>query len=114
VGYVTFHLSFANTLSLALTIFATVPAVLIDFYRYTDHIGGVEAFSRDQYTLTPSSLSVDPTIYSTSNETNITMLRQQDPNTLLWSLYSIEMFASAGGAITTVWVNQLYVDQPAP
>lgn len=55
-------------------------------------------------------LEIDNPIYNDSNEKNTFWIRQQDPQTGLWTLHEINLFSSNNGARTSVWVNQLDTD----
>lgn len=44
-------------------------------------------------------------IYTLSQETHVMQIRQQNPDTKLWSLCEIHTFISNGGARTSVWVQ---------
>lgn len=48
---------------------------------------------------------IDDIIYTLSQETHVMQIRQQNPDTKLWSLCEIHTFISNGGAWTSVWVQ---------
>ena len=48
---------------------------------------------------------LDDIIYTLSQETHVMQIRQQNPDTKLWSLCEIHTFISNGGARTSVWVQ---------
>ena len=48
---------------------------------------------------------IDDIIYTLSQETHVMQIRQQNPDTKLWSLCEIHTFISNGGARTSVWVQ---------
>ena len=53
---------------------------------------------------------IDDIVYSQSQETHSIRLRQQDPETKLWSLCEINSFISGGGARTSVWLRWIEYD----
>lgn len=57
-----------------------------------------------------TSLVLDDLVYSNSQESHTMKIRQQDPDSKLWSLCEIHSFISDGGARTSVWVQWCEVD----
>lgn len=53
---------------------------------------------------------LDDLMYSQSQESHTILIRQQDPDTKLWSLCEIHSFISNGGARTSVWVQWSEID----
>ena len=66
--------------------------------------GAVEAQTFDSTTVSSKTV-LDDIVYSRSQETHTIKIRQQDPQTKLWSLCEVTTFISAGGARTSVWVR---------
>ena len=112
VGFVTFRMFYKAIDFLSMLIFATVPTVIIDFLCFSTQSEG-ETYSKNNYTLTPVVFPVYTIVNNTSTEKNTILFRQQDPDTLLWSLHEIQIFVSANGARTTIWVEEIYTGQPA-
>ena len=112
LGSATFRMEFISTSTMSLSIYATLPALTIDLFLFTINTGGTETFSHGNYVLTPTALLVAPTISTISEGTTTVLLRQQDPDTFLWTLYKVHIFASGGGLSTTVWVEEIYTNQP--
>ena len=78
-------------------------------YRRVSHfdgLAGVEGDYSDNATLS-GRLVKDTLIYKNSREMHSVWIRVQDPTTSLWSMYEVNLFASAGGARITVWVNTI-------
>lgn len=114
VGFVTFRVSYTSVNFLSMFIFAATAKVRIDFLHFISCSQGVKTYSKNNYMLTPAALPLDRLVCSISTETNTTLLRQQNPKTQLWSLHKIQFFVSANGARATIWIEEIYVDQPAP
>lgn len=94
---------------------ADVP-ILADMRRTSIYNGGtVEAQSFDNTTVSSRTV-LDDIVYSKSQETHSIEIRQQDPQTKLWSLCEVTTFISASGARTSVLVrfSEYYVAYTAP
>ena len=66
--------------------------------------GSVESQTFDNTTVS-GRIVLDDIVYSQSQETHSMKIRQQNPDTKLWSLCEIHSFISNGGARTSVWVQ---------
>jgi hypothetical protein len=110
VENVIYHLQFSTATQLTLFLMpATVP-VLIDLKRSSQFdTTGVDAFTRDNFTLS-ASLDIDTIVFNSSREMHRTWLRQQNPVTGLWSLHEIDLFASNGSARVTIWIYQIFTN----
>lgn len=77
--------------------------------------GTAEAQTFDSTTVSGRTV-LDEIVYSQSQETHNIRIRQQDPETKLWSLCEVNSFISAGGARTSVKVqwNEYDVSYEAP
>ena len=49
-------------------------------------------------------------MYTQSQESHSMKIRQQDPDTKLWSLCEVRSFFSEGGARASVWIQWSEVD----
>ena len=79
--------------------------VLTDMRRTTIYNNGTaEAQTFDSTTVSARTV-LDEIVYSNSQETHSIKIRQQDPQTKLWSLCEINSFISAAGARTSVRVQ---------
>ncbi len=77
--------------------------------------GAIEVQNFDNTTVSKSTV-LDSLVYSQSQEEHTMKIRQQDPDTKLWSLCEIHSFISNGGARTSVWVmwSETNVSYTAP
>ena len=83
---------------------STVP-ILADIRRTSIYnTGAVEAQTFNSTNISARTV-LDETVYSQSQETHNIKIRQQDPDTKLWSLCVINSYISAGGARTSVRVS---------
>ncbi|EGO63075.1 hypothetical protein, partial [Acetonema longum] len=110
IGNVVYHLENASTTALSLSLSSTGGSILVDIKRSTQWDSASEGSSLDGVTLTASSMMIDGTIFSDSNEMHRTWIRQQDPVTGLWSQSEVDLFVSVSGARTSVWVYPIYED----
>ena len=83
--------------------------VLTDIKRSAFYDGAVEGQQWDNYTLS-GTLAVDAIVYNRSNEKHLTRIRQQDPETGLWSLCDVNMYSSKNGGRANIWVNWIEVN----
>lgn len=87
---------------------STGGTVTVDIKRSSQIDSYYSARTLDNYGLTETEQNIDTAIYSASNEMNRTWIRQQDPETKLWSMHEIDLFASAGRARVTIFVYLIY------
>ena len=79
--------------------------ILTDMRRTSIYNSGfVESQTYDNTSVSARTI-LDDIIYTLSQETHIMQIRQQNPDTKLWSLCEIHTFISNGGARTSVWVQ---------
>ncbi|MBU5430474.1 collagen-like protein [Kineothrix sp. MSJ-39] len=87
----------------------TVP-VLTDIRRIAIYNGSsVESQTFNNATISTRTV-IDDLMYTQSQESHSIKIRQQDPETKLWSLCEIRSFISNGAARTSVWVQWSEVD----
>ncbi|WP_394524610.1 hypothetical protein [Lacrimispora sp. JR3] len=113
VGNVIYRLSYGAADYISISILPVSGSVLIDLKRSSQYDGTIDASTLNNYTLS-SIQSLDSIVYNSSREMHRVWLRQQDPDTSLWSLYEIDTFSSASGARTTVWVYLIESDVTLP
>lgn len=102
-------LTYQNTSSTSIRISIaaknTAAPVLADIRRITIYNGS----SVESQTLNNTAIStrtvLDDLMYSESQESHSIKIRQQDPDTKLWSLCEIHTFSSNKGARTSVWIQ---------
>jgi hypothetical protein len=83
----------------------TAIPILADMRRTSIYnSGSVESQTYDNTSVSTRTI-LDDIIYTLSQETHIMQIRQQNPDTKLWSLCEIHTFISNGGARTSVWVQ---------
>ena len=83
----------------------TAIPILADMRRTSIYnSGSVESQTYDNTSVSTRTIR-DDIIYTLSQETHIMQIRQQNPDTKLWSLCEIHTFISNGGARTSVWVQ---------
>ena len=88
----------------------TAAPVLTDIRRISIYNGSsVESQTNNNATVS-ARLVLDDLVYSNSQESHSMKIRQQDPESKLWSLCEIRSFISNGGARTSVWVQWSEVD----
>ena len=61
-------------------------------------------------TLVSTKTVLDDPMYTQSQESHSMKIRQQDPDTKLWSLCEVRSFFSEGGARASVWIQWSEVD----
>ena len=82
----------------------------IDLRRTTIYNSNtIETQTLDNTAISASRV-LDDIVYNQSQETHSMRLRQQDPETKLWSLCEIDSFISSNGARTSVWVRWIEYD----
>jgi len=94
---------------------AAVP-ILTDMRRTTIYnTGTAEAQSFDNTTVSARTV-LDDTVYIKSQESHTIKIRQQDPETGLWSLCEVNSFISNGEARTSVQIrwSEYDVDYTVP
>lgn len=102
-------LTYQNTSSTSIRISIaaknTAAPVLADIRRITIYNGSsVESQTLNNTTISTRTV-LDDLMYSESQESHSIKIRQQDPNTKLWSLCEIHTFSSNKGARTSVWIQ---------
>ena len=98
----------ATSLRFSLKPTVTGTSVVADIRRASIYSGAsIDTQTNDNLTIS-NVFVVDDLIYSQSEEMHWTRIRMQDPSTSLWSMCEIRIFASRGGARTSVCVNWLY------
>lgn len=81
-------------------------SIVVDIKKFAQYNATAsDSGTNDNYTLTSNFLTIDSNSYYSSNEYHVTRIRQQDPETNLWSLCDVHLFASSGGARVDVWVE---------
>lgn len=67
-------------------------------------------------TLVSTRTVLDDLVYTLSQESHSMKIRQQDPETKLWSLCEIRSFLSNGGARSSIWIlwSEIDVSYEAP
>lgn len=96
---------YASATSLKISIAPKDQPILTDMRRSTIYgSGAIEVQTFDNTTVS-KEVVLDSIIYSQSQEEHTMKIRQQNPQTKLWSLCEIHSFISAGGARTSVWVQ---------
>lgn len=91
---------------------STVP-VLVDVKRSSQFESAIEGAQWDDATLS-TQLTIDALVYNQSREQHRTLIRQQDPDTGLWSLCAVNLFSSGNAARVSVWVNWIETDVTYP
>ncbi len=110
MGDVIYRLEVVNTAELRLLILPATAPVLIDLKRFGQYdTAGLDATTLDNFTLS-TSVNIDTVIFNSSREMHRTWLRQQSPETGLWSLDEIDLFVSNGSARITIWVYQIFTN----
>ena len=102
-------LTYQNTSSTSIRISIaaknTAAPVLADIRRITIYNGSsVESQTLNNTTISTRTV-LDDLMYSESQESHSIKIRQQDPDTKLWSLCEIHTFSSNKGARTSVWIQ---------
>lgn len=88
----------------------TAAAVLADIRRTSIYNAGtIEAQTLNNTSISTAQV-IDDLVYSQSQETHWIKIRQQDPDTKLWSMCTIHSFISQNAARTSVSIEWLYTD----
>lgn len=90
--------------------------VLTDMRRITIYNGSSVESQTYNNTLVSTKTILDDLMYTQSQESHSIQIRQQNPDTKLWSLCKIHSFISNGGARTSVWIqwSEVNVSYEAP
>lgn len=90
--------------------------VLTDMRRITIYNGSSVESQTYNNTLVSTKTILDDLMYTQSQESHSIQIRQQNPDTKLWSLCEIHSFISNGGARTSVWIqwSEVNVSYEAP
>lgn len=83
--------------------------VLTDIRRTGIYDSSVRSQTNDGLTVT-NSVVLDDILYSTSQEIQWMIIRQQNPDNGLWSMCRVNIFASALGARTSISIKWFYTD----
>ena len=101
----TYQRSSTSALRISIAPKDTAAPVLVDIRRTTIYDGStIETQTMNSTTLS-SSIAIDGTVYTNSQETHNMRIRQQDPATQLWSLCEVGSFLSAGGARCSIRIQ---------
>jgi hypothetical protein len=108
VGNMDYIVSHQGTGQVGVQLAAATGTVLADVKKNAQYDATmVDSASWDNTTFTTTPTVIDTTVYTRSNEFHTTRIRQQDPATGLWSIYDVNLFTSASGGRTNVWVQQI-------
>ena len=112
IGKLVLVYAYADASSIRINIRAqdTSIPVLADIRRTSIYDGASIDSQTNNGTQVGGAVSLDSTVYSQSQETHWMRIRQQDPDSGLWSMCEVSTFCSARGARTTVWVEWLYTN----
>lgn len=95
----------ATSLRISVTPADTAVPIPADIRRTSIYNGStIEAQTLNDATISALT-SLDDIVYTQSQETHSMRIRQQDPDTQLWSLCEVNTFSSKGGARTSVWIR---------
>lgn len=106
--------AYLNSSSIKITIRATNASkpILADIRRTSIYDGSsIDSQTNNNTTIT-TTLMLDSIVYSQSQEMHWMRIRQQDPDSSLWSMCEVVTFASARGARTSVCIDWLYLNSP--
>ena len=101
-------------LDLVPNVITGLTSILIDFERFSSHSATVSQQANDNLTLTTVGIVADSSIFTQSNDFQKFWLRQQNPDTGLWSLHEFSVFGSNSSARITVWANVIFQDVAIP
>lgn len=111
VGNVVYFLQHVSAGIFSLSIRSSGKSFLVDVKRTSQYdLTGVEGSTFNSLTLNTTNQSLDAVIYTNSNEMHRTWIRQQDPDTNLWSLHEVNLFPSSNGNRIDIWVYKIYED----
>ena len=82
-------------------------SVLADIRRVSIYDAAIDVQTNNNVTVS-SKLVLDDIVYTMSQEMHWMRIRQQDPNTKLWSMCEVHTFASQNGSRTTVSIQWIY------
>lgn len=107
VGKIIYRIEYNSAIDLRLKLRAAEgTSIIADMKKFAQYNATVcESGTNDNYTLTENFVTIDSNIYNSSNEYHVTRIRQQDPDTALWSLCDVYLFASSSGARVDVWIE---------
>lgn len=94
----------------------TAVPVLTDMRRITIYNAASIESQTYNNTLVSTRTVLDDLVYTLSQESHSMKIRQQDPETKLWSLCEIRSFLSNGGARSSIWIlwSEIDVSYEAP
>ena len=101
----TYQRSSASALRISIAPKDAAAPVLVDIRRTTIYDGSTIETQTMNNTTVSSSVALDGTVYTNSQETHDMRIRQQDPAAKLWSLCEINSFLSAGGARCSIRIQ---------
>jgi len=101
----TYKRSSASALRISIAPKDAAASVLVDVRRTTIYDGSTIETQTMNNTTVSTSVAIDSTVYTNSQETHNMRIRQQDPATKLWSLCEINSFLSAGGARCSIRIQ---------
>ncbi|WP_252198586.1 collagen-like protein [Clostridium sp. MCC353] len=112
IGKLVLIYAYVNTSSISIAIRPAnlSQSVLADIRRTSIYDSASIESQTNNDTKVSASLTLDGTVYSQSQETHWMRIRQQDPDSGLWSMCEVTSFISARGARTSVCVEWLYTD----
>lgn len=106
----TYQRTAATTARITIAAKNTAVPVLTDMRRVTIYNSTSVESQTYNNTRVSTRTVLDEIVYSDSQESHSMKIRQQDPETGLWSLCEIHTFISAGGARTSVWIQWSEID----
>lgn len=112
IGKLILTYAYADSSSIRISIRAADAAVPVqaDIRRTSIYDSAAIESQTNNDTKVSGVLSLDSTVYSQSQETHWMRIRQQDPDSKLWSMCEVITFASARGARTSACIEWLYTD----
>ena len=105
----TFRYASATSIRISIRPADAAKPVLADIRRTSIYDGAAIESQTNNNTTISTSLVLDDTVYSQSQEMHWMRIRQQNPNNQLWSMCEVRTFASQGGARTSICVEWLYI-----
>ncbi|WP_281389182.1 collagen-like protein [Solibaculum mannosilyticum] len=105
----TFRYASATSIRISIRPADAAKPVLADIRRTSIYDGAAIESQTNNNTMISTSLVLDDTVYSQSQEMHWMRIRQQNPNNQLWSMCEVRTFASQGGARTSICVEWLYI-----
>ena len=108
VGNMIYTVNNLNAGSVRVSLGAASGSVLADVKKLSQvDSGAMDSSSWDNTTFTTTPIVIDNEVFARSNEYHVTRIRQRDPATGLWSIYEVNLYPSASGERTNVWVRQI-------